>query len=393
MTTQQIIRVASVVLAMALPAVAVEDGLGTNHVRTLRAHDGIVLDDVKITNWTGVSASTLTNGSIGTAMIQDAAVTTGKLATAVAGDGLTGGGPDALAVGAGDGISVTADAVAVDASVVRTNGAQTLGGVKTFLESPIVPEPTTGSQAATKLYVDELMSGSLATGSAAGQTLHWDGSVWTNQAGLTVDAGGNVAVGDRLLVTGVQTNLSDLAVQGRLDVTGAAGVTGDLRVGGTQTNESNLTVEGELTVTGVQSTLTDLTVTGDAGVDGGLTVGGRTTLEGQWVATPSGTPGSPLDITAGGGITDISRAYSVIQGSGGTVTVTANPRISTTGASAGQMLTLQGASDVNWVRLDNGNGLALAGGVSFTLKQGNIIQFIYDGVTWRETFRSVPQVL
>ena len=73
--------------------------------------------------------------------------------------------------------------------------------------------------------------------------------------------------------------------------------------------------------------------------------------------------------------------------------VTANPRISTTGASAGQMLTLQGASDVNWVRLDNGNGLALAGGVSFTLKQGNIIQFIYDGVTWRETFRSVPQVL
>lgn len=369
MKTQQIIRVASVVLAMALPAVAVEDGLGTNHVRTLRAHDGIVLDDVKITNWTGVAASTLTNGSISTLMIQDAAVTTGKLATAVAGDGLTGGGPDALAVGAGDGISVTADAVAVDASVVRTNGAQTIGGVKTFLDSPIVPEPTTDSQAATKLYVDELMSGSLATGSAAGQTLRWDGSVWTNQAGLTVDAGGNVAVGDRLLVTGVQTNLSDLAVEGDLGVAGAAAITGTLRVTGVQTNLS------------------------DVVVGGGLTVTGRTTVAGQLVAAPSGTPGSPLDITAGGGITDISRAYSVIQGSGGTVIVTANPRISTTGASAGQMLTLQGASDVNWVRLDNGNGLALAGGVSFTLKQGNIIQFIYDGVTWRETFRSVPQVL
>ena len=53
-----------------------------------------------------------------------------------AGDGLTGGGTIAatrtLAVGAGDGISVAADAVAVDSTVVRTSGTQTVGGAKTF---------------------------------------------------------------------------------------------------------------------------------------------------------------------------------------------------------------------------------------------------------------------
>ena len=53
-----------------------------------------------------------------------------------AGAGLTGGGTIAatrdMAVGAGDGISVAADAVAVDSSVVRTSGTQTVGGAKTF---------------------------------------------------------------------------------------------------------------------------------------------------------------------------------------------------------------------------------------------------------------------
>ena len=52
-----------------------------------------------------------------------------------AGDGLTGGGTVGavtLDVGAGDGISVTANDVAVDSTVVRTSGDQTIAGAKNF---------------------------------------------------------------------------------------------------------------------------------------------------------------------------------------------------------------------------------------------------------------------
>ena len=58
-----------------------------------------------------------------------------------AGAGLTGGGDitasRTFAVGQGDGISVAADAVAVDSSVVRTSGAQSIGGAKTFSDDAI----------------------------------------------------------------------------------------------------------------------------------------------------------------------------------------------------------------------------------------------------------------
>ena len=67
--------------------------------------------------------------------------TTGNYIAAVtAGDGLTGdtageGSTATLAVGAGDGIAVTADAIAVDSSVVRTTTDQSIAGVKTFTTS------------------------------------------------------------------------------------------------------------------------------------------------------------------------------------------------------------------------------------------------------------------
>ena len=55
----------------------------------------------------------------------------------IAGNGLTGGGSlngqdVTLNVGTGDGISIGGDSIAVDGSVVRTSGNQTIGGTKTF---------------------------------------------------------------------------------------------------------------------------------------------------------------------------------------------------------------------------------------------------------------------
>ena len=48
---------------------------------------------------------------------------------------------------------------AADSAVVHNTGAETVAGIKTFSASPIVPTPTTASQAATKAYVDTIAGG------------------------------------------------------------------------------------------------------------------------------------------------------------------------------------------------------------------------------------------
>ncbi len=50
------------------------------------------------------------------------------------------------------------NAKAADADVVKLTGTQTIAGTKTFASSPIVPTPTTTGQAATKGYVDGIVT-------------------------------------------------------------------------------------------------------------------------------------------------------------------------------------------------------------------------------------------
>jgi hypothetical protein len=84
------------------------------------------------------SSQTLTGVSIdGNASTVTSGVYTGR--TLTAGSGLVGGGDlssdKTFNVGQGDGISVTDNAIAVDSSVVRTTGNQSISGVKTFLDT------------------------------------------------------------------------------------------------------------------------------------------------------------------------------------------------------------------------------------------------------------------
>ena len=68
-----------------------------------------------------LDGSTLALGS-GGVKVADAGITGTQIATSVAGDGLTGGGGSALAVGAGTGIDVSSNAIAVDVSDFMSSG-------------------------------------------------------------------------------------------------------------------------------------------------------------------------------------------------------------------------------------------------------------------------------
>lgn len=57
----------------------------------------------------------------------------------------------------------TINAKADDSAVVHIAGTETITGAKTFSASPIVPSPTSGTQAANKTYVDTAVSGASNT--------------------------------------------------------------------------------------------------------------------------------------------------------------------------------------------------------------------------------------
>jgi hypothetical protein len=107
----------------------------------------------------------------------------------------------------------------------------------------------------------------------------------------------------------------------------------------------------------------------------------------EWTVT--GSRGTPTAITAGGGITALTgltrRELQFIQGSGGAVTVTANPQISA-GSTVGQQLKLVGRSDTNTVTLADGTGLFLEG--SWVAEAGAVLLLYWDGSVWAEVSRN-----
>ena len=70
---------------------------------------------------------------------------------------------------------------ALNSSAVKTTGDQTIGGLKTFSFSPIVPTPTADYQVSTKKYVDDKLSNAIlyAGNAAIGDVVQGDGTTVT----------------------------------------------------------------------------------------------------------------------------------------------------------------------------------------------------------------------
>jgi len=84
------------------------------------------------------------------------------------------------------GITTNANDIStLDGEVVKVTGAQSVAGVKTFTNSPIVPTPTTDFQVATKKYVDDNAGGS-TTPVTFGEKAFWGYDV---AGGINIDAG------------------------------------------------------------------------------------------------------------------------------------------------------------------------------------------------------------
>ena len=119
--------------------------------------------------------------------------TTGTVTSVATGNGLTGGtitGSGTLAVGQGSGISVSSNAVAVDGTVVRTTGTQTIGGNKTFSNNIVVSGNLTVSGTSTTINTETV---NIADNKILLNSNYTGGSP-TEDAGIEVERGtqGNV---------------------------------------------------------------------------------------------------------------------------------------------------------------------------------------------------------
>jgi hypothetical protein len=134
-----------------------------------------------------------------------------------AGNGLTGGGSLSgdlsFNIGAGDGISVSADAIAVDITVVRTSGVQSISGIKTFLDRPIFTGGILSSGTSTILAASASSPVGFAvfdsTPTGISQSL-----VYRTLAGVRSDLGASINTASTLVLRDANGNFSAGSITG-----------------------------------------------------------------------------------------------------------------------------------------------------------------------------------
>lgn len=109
---------------------------------------------------------------------------------------------------------------------------------------------------------------------------------------------------------------------------------------------------------------------------------------GGYSTNGSGTRASPTNVSAGTTVTVANAKQSLIyvQGNGASVTMTANPQLTTSGIDANNVLVVRGRNDTQTVTFISGNGLALRG--NCTLAADDSLTLMFDGTNWVELSRS-----
>lgn len=270
----------------------------------------------------------------------------GDITAVVAGNGLTGGGSSgsvdiaALAV-AGGGISVAAAGLSVDSTVVRTTGAQTIAGLKTFSSVPLVGTAATAddtTKAASTAWVNlqgySTTAGvvtSLSGSTGANITTAITGTAAVPIVGATLNATGTASASTYLrgdnswaTVPGGYTSFTlraddantNAIVDGDVvDIAGGTGLSSTLATVGT-TSTLSLSLDNTLVTAGTYS-LASITV--DA--QGRLTAassGSSGTMSSWTLAGDSGsdytiTNGETVTFTGGSGISSSTVASDILR--------------------------------------------------------------------------------
>lgn len=255
---------------------------------------------------------------------------------------------------------------------------RTLDGQAITNGAALITLPTSSVNMSGLTALSGSNTGDVTIGTANGLSL--SGQALSLQA-ATASVPGALLAAD---FTTFAAKLSSALTNGHIFVGSAGGVATDVAVTGDVTISN-----AGVTAIGVKKVLATMLGSGAASSGAVATAdgsGGVTYTAPVSVAPSiSGSIGTPTAITAVGGVVFSGTSYSntyFISGSGGAVTVTANPQISAA-TNVGQKLDLIGGT--NTVTLADGNGLSLNGSWVGGVNSALVLE--WDGTVWHELTR------